>query len=51
MATGQLLQDHPEPSDPQIRAALAGNLCRCTGYVNIVRAVKLAAQKLKEAKA
>jgi carbon-monoxide dehydrogenase small subunit len=51
MATSQLLQDHPDPSDRQIRAGLAGNLCRCTGYVNIVRAVKLAAQKMKEANA
>lgn len=51
MATSQLLQDYPDPSEKQIRVALAGNLCRCTGYVNIVRAVKLAAQKLREAKA
>jgi carbon-monoxide dehydrogenase small subunit len=51
MATSQLLQDYPEPSEKQIRAGLAGNLCRCTGYVNIVRAVKLAATKLKKANA
>ena len=48
MAASQLLQDHPDPTEPQIRAGLAGNLCRCTGYVNIVRAVKLAAQRLRE---
>jgi carbon-monoxide dehydrogenase small subunit len=48
MATSQLLQEHPDPTEQQIRAGLAGNLCRCTGYVNIVRAVKLAAQKLRE---
>jgi aerobic carbon-monoxide dehydrogenase small subunit len=47
MATTQLLREHPDPTDAQIRAGLSGNLCRCTGYVNIVRAVKLAAQKLK----
>jgi aerobic-type carbon monoxide dehydrogenase small subunit (CoxS/CutS family) len=51
MATTQLLEQHPEPTDAQIRAGLAGNLCRCTGYVNIVRAVKLAAQKIKAARA
>ena len=51
MATTQLLHDQPDPTDAQIRAGLAGNLCRCTGYVNIVRAVKLAAKKLREAKA
>ena len=51
MATSQLLRQHPNPTDAQIRAGLAGNLCRCTGYVNIVRAVKLAAQKLKPVKA
>ena len=48
MTTRQLLTDHPDPSESEIRAGLAGNLCRCTGYVNIVRAVKLAAQKLRE---
>jgi aerobic carbon-monoxide dehydrogenase small subunit len=49
MATTDLLRRHPEPTEAQIRAGLAGNLCRCTGYVNIVRAVKLAAQKMKAA--
>lgn len=47
MSTTQLLADHPDPSDEQIRSALAGHLCRCTGYVNILRAVKAAAQQLK----
>jgi aerobic carbon-monoxide dehydrogenase small subunit len=37
------LEDHPNPSEPDIREALSGNLCRCTGYVNIVAAVRLAA--------
>ena len=37
------LRDHPRPSEPEIREALSGNLCRCTGYQGIVEAVKLAA--------
>jgi carbon-monoxide dehydrogenase small subunit len=37
------LRDNPHPSDEEIRAAISGNLCRCTGYQNIVAAVKLAA--------
>ena len=41
------LEENPEPSEPEIREALAGNLCRCTGYQHIVDAVKLAADKLK----
>jgi carbon-monoxide dehydrogenase small subunit len=39
-----LLRETPEPSDEAIRVALAGNLCRCTGYQNIVRAVRRASQ-------
>jgi len=39
-----LLQRNPHPSDQEIRAGLEGNLCRCTGYENIVRAVKAAAE-------
>jgi aerobic-type carbon monoxide dehydrogenase small subunit (CoxS/CutS family) len=39
-----LLRDTPSPSDAEIRAALSGNLCRCTGYQNIVKAVRLAAE-------
>src|SRR5262245_41872030 len=46
MATTSLLRQHPDPSEAQIRGFLAGNLCRCTGYVNIVRAVKLAARQV-----
>ncbi|WP_126597667.1 (2Fe-2S)-binding protein [Dictyobacter aurantiacus] len=38
-----LLREHPTPTDEEIRHGLAGNLCRCTGYQNIVEAVKLAA--------
>jgi carbon-monoxide dehydrogenase small subunit len=45
-----LLQRNPNPSDEEIRKALAGNLCMCTGYVQIVDAVKEAAEKQKAAK-
>lgn len=44
MATAGLLEDNPDPSEEEIIRGLEGNLCRCTGYVNIVRAVKRAAQ-------
>ncbi len=40
------LRDHPDPGDNEIRTALSGNLCRCTGYHNIVRAARLAAAQL-----
>ena len=43
----RLLQDNPDPSDDEIRQGLAGNLCRCTGYQNIVKAVRSAADQLK----
>jgi carbon-monoxide dehydrogenase small subunit len=43
MATVSLIAEHPDPSDEEIRHALEGNLCRCTGYQNIVKAVKAAA--------
>jgi len=43
MAAVSLLQEHPNPSEEEIRGALEGNLCRCTGYHNIVRAVQAAA--------
>jgi len=43
MASISLLAENPSPSDEAIRHALEGNLCRCTGYVNIVKAVKAAA--------
>ena len=42
------LEENPNPSDEQIRYGLIGNLCRCTGYVHIIRAVKKAAQMLKD---
>ncbi len=43
MAAADLLQRNPDPSDEEIRHGLEGNLCRCTGYQNIVEAVKAAA--------
>jgi carbon-monoxide dehydrogenase small subunit len=44
MAAADLLRDNPHPSDEEIREGLEGNLCRCTGYENIVRAVRRAAK-------
>jgi aerobic carbon-monoxide dehydrogenase small subunit len=46
-----LLQDKPDPTDDEIRWALSGNICRCTGYMNIVKAVKSAAVQMKAAAA
>ena len=45
VATHDLLQRKPQPSDAEIREALAGNLCRCTGYEKILDAVRLAASR------
>ena len=42
-----LLKQNPNPTEEEIRWALSGNLCRCTGYVNIVKAVQYAAEKMK----
>ena len=41
------LKENPDPSEQEIREAIAGNLCRCTGYQHIVDAVKLAAEKIR----
>jgi carbon-monoxide dehydrogenase small subunit len=49
ITTVALLRDNPRPSDEEIRIGLSGNLCRCTGYQNIVKAVRLAAQRLNDA--
>ena len=47
MATKALLDENPAPTEAEIREYLNGNLCRCTGYVNIVKAVQRAAQALR----
>jgi aerobic carbon-monoxide dehydrogenase small subunit len=44
MAAADLLRENPQPSEAEIRESLEGNLCRCTGYQNIVRAVQRAAR-------
>jgi aerobic-type carbon monoxide dehydrogenase small subunit (CoxS/CutS family) len=49
ITTVALLRDNPRPSDDEIRVALSGNLCRCTGYQNIVTAVRLASQRTASA--
>jgi aerobic carbon-monoxide dehydrogenase small subunit len=46
-----LLQEKPDPTDDEIRWALSGSICRCTGYMNIVKAVKSAAAQMKAAAA
>ena len=46
MASKALLDENPNPTEMEIKEALAGNLCRCTGYINIIRAVKDAAEKM-----
>jgi aerobic carbon-monoxide dehydrogenase small subunit len=47
MTSHAFLRKHPSPSEDEIRRAISGNLCRCTGYVNIVKAVQHAAAKLR----
>jgi carbon-monoxide dehydrogenase small subunit len=47
MATFQLLERNPDPSEEEIRDGIEGNYCRCTGYHNIVRAVRYAADKIR----
>ena len=47
VAVHDLLRRDPDPADPDIREALAGNLCRCTGYEKIMDAVRLAASRAK----
>ena len=47
MATKALLDENPEPTEREIREYLNGNICRCTGYVNIVKAVQAAAKRMR----
>jgi carbon-monoxide dehydrogenase small subunit len=48
MTAVHLLETNPNPTDDQIKHALEGNICRCTGYVNIVESVKWAAEKMRK---
>jgi len=48
MATAGLLKDTPKPTEEQIYKGLEGNLCRCTGYINIVKAVKMSAKLMRK---
>jgi carbon-monoxide dehydrogenase small subunit len=50
LAAVDLLQRRAQPSETEIREAMSGNLCMCTGYVNIVRAVRAAAEKMRSEK-
>ena len=47
MQAAWLLEQNPDPNEDEIRAGISGNLCRCTGYVNIVKAIQQAAGELK----
>ena len=51
MQSAWLLGENPDPTEAEIREGISGNLCRCTGYVNIVKAVQQAAAELKTADA
>ena len=51
MSAVDLLRENPSPNEDEIRDGLSGNLCRCTGYVNIVRAVQQAAEQAAQAQA
>jgi len=51
MTTVAFLEENPHPADDEIRRAYSGNLCRCTGYLNIIKAVKQAALRLRSAHA
>ncbi len=49
MMTGTaFLKENPNPTEDEIRFAISGNLCRCTGYVNIVKAIQYAAEKMRQ---
>jgi|SRR5687767_5428848 len=48
MTAADFLKNNPQPSESEIRHALEGNLCRCTGYQNIVKSIQLAAEKMNQ---
>ena len=48
MRAVELLEKNPNPSEEEIRMGISGNLCRCTGYVNIIKAVQYAAEKIQK---
>jgi len=50
MSAKALLDENPTPTEEEIRAGISGNLCRCTGYVQIVEAIQLASQYIQESK-
>ena len=49
MRSYRFLQENPKPTDGEVRMGMSGNLCRCTGYMNIVKAVQYAAKKIQTA--
>ena len=49
MRVYRLLQENPDPTEEEIRFGISGNLCRCTGYQNIIKAVQFAAKKMQSA--
>ena len=49
MAAVELLDEHPSPTEAEVREAIAGNLCRCTGYQSIVKGILLAAERIAAA--
>ena len=51
MRAYRLLQDNPNPTEAEVRIGMSGNLCRCTGYQNIVKAVLHAAATLQQSQA
>ena len=48
MTATAFLREHPRPTEDEIRVAISGNLCRCTGYMNIVKSIQYAAAKLRQ---
>jgi carbon-monoxide dehydrogenase small subunit len=48
LSAHQLLSNNPEPSEKEIRTAIAGNTCRCTGYMNVFKAIQLAGRNMKD---